>query len=108
MSTEQVYVLTRSYPREEQFGLPSQTRRGTVSVPANIAEGDGRGTQGAFASFLRIARGSLREVKTHLMLAARVGIVRPEQVEHLLIDSEEIGRMLHALIAKVRRSHLMP
>ena len=105
---EQVYVLTRSYPREEQFGLTSQTRRAAASVPANIAEGYGRGTQGAFAAFLRIARGSLREVETHLILAARVGIIRPAQVEILLVDSEEIGRMLHALIAKVRNARPAP
>jgi four helix bundle protein len=99
---ELVYVVTRAYPRDEQFGLTSQTRRAAVSVPANIAEGHGRGTRASYASFLRVARGSLRELQTHLELAKRLDIARPEQVDALLTDADEIGRMLHALINRLR------
>lgn len=97
-----VYRLTRGYPRDEQFGLTSQTRRAAVSVAANIAEGHGRGTRAAYAGFLRIARGSLRELETHLLLASRLGIGDNEQINALLADADEIGRMLHTLIARLR------
>ena len=99
---ERVYAATRHYPRDEQFGLTSQTRRAAASVPANIAEGHGRGTRAYYASFLRIARGSLRELQTHLELSKRLGIISAAQVDPLLIDADEIGRMLHTLINRLR------
>ena len=99
---ERVYLLTRSYPRNEQFGLISQTRRASVSVPANIAEGYGRGTQGAYVGFLRVARGSLLELETHLIVARRVGVASSADVEPILAEVEEISRMLHSLITRVR------
>ena len=99
---ERVYELTRAYPRDELFGLVSQTRRAAVSVAANIAEGHGRGTRGAYAGFLRIARGSLRELETHLLLAKRLQIAATEPIDGLLMSTDEIGRMLHALISRLR------
>jgi four helix bundle protein len=100
---EAVYRLTRGYPRDEQFGLISQTRRAAASIPANIAEGHGRGTRPAYASFLRIARGSLRELETHLLLAERVQVAQPGSTSALLQETEEIGRMLHAMIARLAK-----
>lgn len=99
---EGVYRLTQTYPREELFGLISQTRRAAVSVPANIAEGHGRGTRAAYAGFLRIARGSLRELETHLMLARRLSFADPATTEQMLAHCDEIGRMLHGLILRLR------
>ena len=99
---QRVYEATRLFPREEMFGLTSQARRAAVSVPANIAEGHGRGTRMSYASFLRIARGSLKELETHMLLASRLEMIDTEIVNALLAETEEIGRMLHALIARLR------
>lgn len=98
---EDVYGLTRAFPREEQFGLTSQSRRAAASIAANIAEGHGRGTRAAYANFLRVARGSLRELETHLILAERVGVAKSQSVAHLLCQTDELGGMLHALIERL-------
>jgi four helix bundle protein len=96
------YELTRLYPRDELFGLTSQSRRAAASVAANIAEGYGRATRQAYVNFLRIARGSLKELETHLDLARRVGLAAPEATRNLLDQTDELGRMLHSLISKVQ------
>ena len=105
---ERVYELTRGYPRDELFGLTSQTRRSAVSVPANIAEGHGRGTRAAYANFVRIARGSLRELETHLLLAQRLSLADYDQIDAMLADADEIGRMLHALINRLQQAPARP
>ena len=97
-----VYALTRSYPRDELFGLTSQSRRAAASIAANVAEGYGRATKQSYASFLRIARGSLKELETHLILAERVGVAANGSTANLLKETDELGRMLHGLIAKVQ------
>jgi len=96
------YQLTREYPRDELFGLTSQSRRAAVSIPANIAEGYGRASKQAYINFLRIAQGSLKELETHLLLAERVGTAGAGSIQPILEQSEEIGRMLKALIGKLR------
>src|ERR1700749_1241141 len=95
---EAVYLVTRTFPRDERFGLISQIRRSAASVPANIAEGHGREQTGSFIQFLRISRGSLKEVETHLLLAARVGASSQAEVEPSLDQCQTVGRMLRALI----------
>ena len=99
---EACYVETRSFPREETFGLTSQIRRAAASVAANIAEGHGRETSGAFVQFLRVAQGSLKELETHVMLSCRVGMLASPKADRLLERSEEIGRMLRALIRSLQ------
>ena len=96
------YELTRAYPRDELFGLTSQSRRAASSVPANIAEGYGRASKQAYINFLRIAQGSLKELETHLLLAERVGVTSPGSIQPILEHTEEIGRMLKALIGKLQ------
>ena len=103
---EAAYDLTRGYPREEQFGLTSQTRRAAVSIPANIAEGHGRGTRQSYAAFLRIARGSLKEVETHLLLAERIGLADLSKIAPMLADCDEVGRMLGQLIRSLATPRL--
>ena len=96
------YELTKRYPRDELFGLTSQSRRAAASVAANIAEGYGRATKQAYVNFLRIARGSLKELETHLILAERVGLASAQPTRELLDQADELGRMLHGLISKVQ------
>ena len=98
---ERTYLLSRSFPRDEQFGLTSQARRAAASVAANIAEGDGRGTRPSYASFVRIAQGSLKELETHLILAERVGVAKAGSTEAILTDADELGRMLRSLLSKL-------
>lgn len=98
---EATYKLTATFPRAEQFGLTSQARRAAASVAANIAEGYGRGTRPAYANFVRIAQGSLKELETHLMLAERVGACALGSSDSVLADADELGRMLRALLAKL-------
>jgi four helix bundle protein len=99
---EAVYLLTRSFPPDERFGLTSQARRAAASVPANIAEGYGRGTRPAYISFVNISQGSLKELETHLMLAARVGACRPDDISGMLDEADQLGRMLRALAQSLR------
>ncbi len=95
---EACYGLTRSFPREELFGLTSQIRRASASIAANIAEGHGREATGSFIQHLRIAQGSLKEVETHLLLASRVGVTVTAKVDPVLEQCQSVGKMLRALI----------
>lgn len=97
------YQLTRAFPRDELFGMTGQIRRASASVPANIAEGYGRGTRKDYANFLYVARGSLKELETHLVLAERVSIASPVTVRPLLDQADAIGKMLHGLITSLQR-----
>ena len=103
---EQIYSASRSWPRDERFGLISQVRRASVSIPSNIAEGCSRRSTGSFLQFLSISRGSLAEVETQLILAERLGYLEPTTLTTLLNAADEISRMLASLIAKLeeRRS----
>ena len=94
---EQCYLATKSFPKEELFGMTSQIRRAAASVPANIAEGQGRQHTKEFLNHLSIARGSLMEVETHLLLSQRVGLLNQTTLDALLTMSDEISRMLSGL-----------
>jgi four helix bundle protein len=91
------YQATKSFPREETFGLTSQIRRAAVAIPANIAEGHGWGTRKEYRQFLRVAQASLRELETHLILSLRVSLLPEREAEPLLHAADQLGRMLNTL-----------
>jgi four helix bundle protein len=91
------YQISRSFPREEQFGLTSQLRRAAVSVPANIAEGKGRGFSRAFVNHLSISGGSLCELDTHLELAVRLQYIPNETLAEIVPQIEQVGRLVTGL-----------
>jgi four helix bundle protein len=91
------YQLTRSFPKEEKYGLTSQICRAATSIPANIAEGQGRQNTREFLHFLRVARGSLKELETHLILSHRVGLLPEKALHESLGLTDEVGRMLAGL-----------
>jgi four helix bundle protein len=95
---EDCYRATADFPREEMYGMTAQIRRAANSIPANIAEGYGRDQTGAFVQFLRIAQGSARELETHLILAARVRLLREDVRNTLLDECERISKMLRSMI----------
>jgi four helix bundle protein len=101
--TESCYRLTRAFPKDELFGMTSQIRRSSASVPANIAEGHGRESTRSFVQSLRIAQGSLKELETHLLLASRVGIVELTDVDPVMDQCEAVGKMLRSLIRSLQR-----
>jgi four helix bundle protein len=93
-----VYRITKSFPASELYGLTSQLRRAAVSVPSNIAEGQGRGTPTEFVRFLRIAHGSLREVETQLLIAQRLEYLKEADLMPLLDLAAETGRLINGLL----------
>lgn len=100
---EAVYRLTKRFPKDELFGLTSQMRRASVSIPANIAEGYGRESTGAYIQFLRVSQGSLKELETHALLANRIGILTELDMNALLSLAETTGKMLRALIRSLEK-----
>ncbi len=96
------YLITRSFPKDEMFGLTSQIRRSAVSVPANIAEGYGRGTRKDYVRHLLIAQGSLKELETHLIIAAEVGCAPQAEADQVLSLCDQLGRGLGSLIRALR------
>lgn len=97
--TMEIYRLVKFLPREETYALSDQLRRAVVSIPSNIAEGHGRGTDKEFIKFLWIARGSLLEVETQLIICNRLALIKKVEeskfAQSLIV---EVGKMLNALI----------
>ena len=98
-----VYRVTSAFPADERFGLTSQMRRASVSVPSNIAEGWGRGTRADYLRFLRIARGSLFEIKTQIVIAERIGLASAADAARLTGAIEALRRPLQGLIQSLER-----
>ncbi|KQB39304.1 four helix bundle protein [Flavobacterium aquidurense] len=97
-----IYKATRTFPKEEIFGLTSQIRRSSVSIPSNIAEGSGRESNKDFLRFLYISMGSIFEMQTQLEIAKNIIYIKEEEFNNLYEDSREIERMLASLIRKLK------
>ena len=100
-----VHQSCTTLPRSEIYGLVSQLRRAATSVPSNIAEGYARRSTKEYIYFLRVARGSMAELETQLLLAQRVGYLPESEVRDLQDRIDEVGRILHAVVAGLRRRH---
>jgi four helix bundle protein len=99
----EVYRLSKALPADERFGLVSQIRRSATSVAANIAEGHGRIHRADYIRFLSIARGSLAETKTHLMIAERLEFVSAENTKRSCELADSVGQLLNKLIQALSR-----
>lgn len=97
------YRLTKQFPKEEMFALTAQLRRALVSVPSNIAEGEGRSSPAEFQRFLNIAHGSLREVETQLLIARRLNYLSDTDLKQALELASEAGRLIQGLRRSLER-----
>src|SRR5688572_6876051 len=93
----EIYALTKQFPAEERYGLIQQATRASVGVPANLAEGHSRGTRRDYAHYVSIARGSLMELETYVMIAERLGFAERKTAATVLEQITELGRMLTTL-----------
>ena len=100
--SEAVYNLTRTFPKDEIYGLTSQIRRASVSIASNIAEGRGRGSEGEFRQFLNIAQGSTYEVQTQLLLARRLRIGDAALIQRAETICIETSKMLGAFLQSLK------
>lgn len=96
------YRATSGFPKSEIYGLTSQIRRAATSIPANIAEGYGRGSRKEYLQFLIVAQGSLKELETHFIVAQKLNYLTDAQLSRVLSQSDEVGKMLGSLIRKLR------
>jgi four helix bundle protein len=94
---ETAYRLTAGFPRREIYGLSRQMRNAAVSVPSNIAEGQGRRSTKEFLQHLSIAHGSLRELETQILLSGKLGYLAPHEVDGWMASAAEVGRLINGL-----------
>ncbi|HAH49778.1 MAG TPA: four helix bundle protein [Balneola sp.] len=98
----EIYRATSSFPEEEKYGLTSQLRRSSVSIPSNISEGFGRNSQGDFKRFVNISMGSLFELQTQIEVARNLEFISKEIFENLYDHSREIERMMSSFIRTLK------
>jgi four helix bundle protein len=100
---ELIYRASAAFPRQELYGLTGQIRRAALSVPSNIAEGAGRITNGEFLQAVGHARGSLLEIETQLIIAARLGYLASKDTDLLLELTTEVGKLINGLMRSLKR-----
>ena len=98
--TQKTYELTKTFPSEEIYGLTSQIRRSSVSIPSNITEGYGRNSNKNFVHYLNISKGSLFELETQLLIAKNLGYIQTI-IEDVFLLIEEVGKMINSFIRKI-------
>ncbi|MBA4406138.1 hypothetical protein C0389_02570 [bacterium] len=96
-----LYKLTKSFPKEELYGITSQLRRAVISIPTNIAEGSGKQTEKEFARYLSIAAGSASETEYLIILSKDLKFIKESVAADLIIEINEIKKMLNALMIKI-------
>ena len=99
----EIYELTKTFPKIENFGLTNQMRRAAISIPANISEGAARQTKKEFIQFLHMAQGSLSELDTHMEIALKLGYIKGSSFPEISILMIDIDKMLTGLIKSLRR-----
>jgi four helix bundle protein len=99
------YGATKKFPEREVYGLISQIQRAAVSIPANVAEGQGRQHRPEFIQHLSIAYGSLAELETHIQIARRLNYLKDDEERRLLQRTGEVGRLLNGLLRFLRRKN---
>lgn len=100
-----IYQLTKTFPKEEIYGLTSQIRRAAISIPSNIAEGRGKRTTGDFIRFLNVAYGSSAELETQLLISQDLDYVDETTLIPILNRLHQINRMLNGLINSLEKQH---
>ncbi len=100
--TKGIYTLVRTLPKEELYGLSDQMRRSSISIASNIAEGQERNTTTEFIRFLSIAQGSRAELETQLIIGKEIGYFREEDINPLMEQLSELGKMTNSLITTIK------
>jgi len=98
-----IYKILNQFPKDERFGLISQISRSCTSIPANIAEGWGRDSNQNFINYLKIAKGSLYELETHLIVSKNINYISDETLKDLQIKIEEISKIINGLIKSIQQ-----
>jgi four helix bundle protein len=101
---ENIYQLTKKYPKDELYGIILQMRRAVISIGCNIAEGAARQTKTEFKQFLYMARGSISELETQLLISKRLNYINDKEYQNIIKLTDEIGRMLTSLIKIITKS----
>lgn len=99
--TKKIYLVTKTFPKEEMFGLTDQLKRSSVSIPSNIAEGYGRNTRTDYKRFLSIALGSVYELQTQIVISNDLNLISKNDFTELISLAIEIDRMLYTMIKKL-------
>ncbi|MBM4273105.1 MAG: four helix bundle protein [Deltaproteobacteria bacterium] len=104
----EIYYLTKNFPKEEMFGLVSQIRRAAGSIPSNIAEGHARASRKEFQYFLSNSRGSVAELETHLIISHNLGFIIAPDLNRLLVQVAEVGRIINGLLTALKNKAAEP
>lgn len=99
---KEMYLILKSFPEEEKYGIVSQIKRASISIPANIAEGTGRNTDKDFLRFLDIATGSSFELETLIILSFDLEFLKESDYNNLIKELEEIQKMIYGLKARIQ------
>ena len=99
---KEIYLILKSFPEDEKYGIVSQIKRASVSIPANIAEGTGRNTDKDFSRFLDIATGSSFELETLIILSLDLEFLKESDYVKITNDLEEIQKMIYSLKARLQ------